>query len=128
MFTLGGIVLVMGVALLVSLFFARKTIPVCAELTTFCPATFLHKGVIHAALMTSLSELGACFKELGQDCNLTPGESVNFRVKTPYGNAACGGHITWVGMVDGQHCWGIKFSQVAANPDDPLRALMGASF
>ena len=85
MFTLGGVVLVIGVALLVSLFFARKTEHVCAELTTFCPATFLHKGQVHATFMTSLSDLGASFKELGLGCNLVPGENLYFRVKTPMG-------------------------------------------
>lgn len=99
-------------------------------LTTFCPATFSHSGQDHSALMTNVSQAGAQFRlqEHGRRCDLARGEEVDYRVHTPYGSTVCRGRTVWTRDIDGQWCWGVTFTKISDDPNDPLRALMEASF
>lgn len=100
-----------------------------SALTTFCPTTFTHHGEEHHAMMTEVSENGAKFRlsEHGKAMELPIGDTLAFSVKTPYGLSTCEGELKWARHLGDYYTWGIEFTSLSPDPDDPLRALLDSS-
>lgn len=101
-----------------------------AALTTFCPATFSHGGAEHHGLMLNISEHGAGFQidDPKHDPGLREGDAVSITVRTPYGEGICEGTVIWARKLLGRVSWGIAFTKLSDDPQDPIRALIEAPF
>jgi hypothetical protein len=100
------------------------------ELTTFCPTTFQYNGVEYRAVMQNVAELGAGFRVevAADDPQMEIGSEVEFEVKTPYGPAKCSGRIIWTKKIGGYYTWGIEFTKLSEDKQDPLRCLIDSPF
>ena len=101
-----------------------------AQLTMFCPVKFPYGGRSHDAMMIGVSGGGAGFHLECQSLplELTIGEEITFQVKTPYGDSQCTGTITWALMTDEGYDWGIRFTVLSNDEQDPLRCMIDSSF
>ena len=99
-------------------------------ITTACTAAFAYHGIAFSAVMLDLSELGAKFRlnECVHPCELRMGDELSIEVITPYGTALCAGTIAWTQHSDELYEWGVCFTRLSPNPNDPLRSLMDSDF
>ncbi|MBD3239469.1 MAG: hypothetical protein GF331_02715 [Chitinivibrionales bacterium] len=99
-------------------------------LATFCPTSFSYNGRTYEALMIDLSEIGAHFRlaEHEEHVDLPAGTELIFDIRTPYGETSCRGVVRWSRHLGDFYRWGVRFTSVSDNPDDPIRALMNSSF
>jgi hypothetical protein len=104
----------------------------CARkpLTSFCPTRFKAGGKEFDTLMINVSEGGACFQadEIDPCHEFERGQACEFEVKTPYGLSQGKGTIAWYRMIDNVGRWGVAFTEVSHDAQDPLWAFVNASF
>ncbi|MBD3347327.1 MAG: hypothetical protein GF401_19905 [Chitinivibrionales bacterium] len=100
------------------------------KLVTFSPSTFSINGKEYRALMRDVSELGAGFKLDGphEGLELEPGSEVAFAVRTPYGESQCKGKIVWSREEDDSYIWGMQFTELSQDEQDPLRSYIISPF
>jgi len=99
-------------------------------LTTFCPVSFDYKSHNYSAMMVDLSEKGARFRlsEYNQVCPVEVSDEISFDIKTPYGPSQCKGQVVWAQRLDDHFTFGVKFTEVPTDKDDPLLCLMDSTF
>jgi len=61
-------------------------------------------------------------------CRLLHGDEVSFDISTPYGHAECAGRIVWTSKVGAFYIWGVEFTRLPDNPEDPIHQLIESSF
>ena len=101
-----------------------------ATLVTFCPTRFRHDGKERRALMRDLTAHGAGFRIEHSEDELTlhPGETLDYVVKTPYGESRCRLRTVWARHIDDHYSWGGEFEELSDDEKDPLRALIDSPF
>jgi len=100
------------------------------DLTTFCSVAFQYAGESFRAILQNISAHGAGFRlEVSPvEPDLRVGDEVNFAVNTPYGSTECSGRIVWTSKVGAFYIWGVEFTRISDNPEDPIRQLIESSF
>ena len=100
------------------------------DLTTFCSVVFQYSGETYRAILQNISAHGAGFRlEVSpEEPDLRVGDEVNFEVSTPYGHSECVGRIVWTSKVGAFYIWGVEFTRISDNPEDPIRQLIESSF
>lgn len=89
--------------------------------------TFVLDGVNYSATMLDLSEKGAQFKleETKPPPIFTLDDEIEFAVRTPYGPSTCKGTAKWISR--DSRSFGVRFTQVSDDPEDPLRLLLDSA-
>jgi len=100
------------------------------DLTTFCSVSFHYAGENYRAILQNISAHGAGFRlEVSpEEPDLRIGDEVSFTVNTPYGKTECSGRIVWTSKVGAFYIWGVEFTRISDNPEDPIRQLIDSSF
>jgi hypothetical protein len=101
-----------------------------AKLVTSCSVHFTYKEKPCTALMVDVTDLGAGFtsrKHKG-DFLMAPGQTIIYTIKTPYGDSECSGRIVWSRLIEDDYSWGIEFTKLSSDAEDPLRCLMDSPF
>jgi hypothetical protein len=101
-----------------------------AKMVTFCPSHFDYGGRQYEALMVDLSEKGAGFRMEHEEesLHMVPGEELSFTIRTPYGPSECAGRLVWMERREQHTTWGVSFTRLPEDSNDPLRALMDSPF
>jgi hypothetical protein len=92
----------------------------------FCPTTLEFGGKQYRALMKNLSTSGAGF-ETTVNGNYPPvnrGDELTLDIKTPYGSSKVRGVVRWAQQVQGHRRWGLEFTAIPVNEQDPIRCLI----
>ena len=99
-------------------------------LHTFCPSEFAYRGQKYRALMMEISSNGARMRldEYTDFCPLDAGIQLSFEVHTPYGVGMCSGTVIWLNHQHEHLTFGVQFSRLSDDPNDPLVALMDSTF
>lgn len=100
------------------------------DLTTFCSVLFQYEGKPYRAILQNISSHGAGFRleVSAEEPELRVGDEVEFEVSTPYGQTTCDGRIVWTSKVGAFYIWGVEFTRISDNPEDPIRLLIESSF
>ena len=66
--------------------------------------------------------------ESGHEPDLIVGEEITLDMNTPFGQSVCSGRIVWTNRVGAFYIWGLEYTQIADDPQDPLQKLIEESF
>jgi hypothetical protein len=91
-----------------------------------CPTTVWNGGHEYHAIMTDLSSQGAQFwvSNAHNTIQLGIGEELELKIKTPYGESHCNGIVRWTESRNENYKWGIEFTSLPEDHNDPLQALI----
>ena len=97
-----------------------------AHSTESCPTTVWNSGQEYHALMTDLSSQGAQFwvSNAHNNIQLRIGDELELKIKTPYGLSQCNGIVRWTESRNENYKWGIEFTRLPEDRNDPLQALI----
>lgn len=100
------------------------------DLKTFCPTSFIYRGLVCEAMMVELSSSGARLQltSRGGSSKPFPGSTIRAEVKTPYGPSRFEARVVWGQSQQEQYLCGIQFTSLSQDTSDPLRAFMDSVF
>jgi hypothetical protein len=94
----------------------------------FFPVSFESNGNTFEAVLVDISRTGAQFKIF--DTKLHPDvvsdKEIEYAISTNLGSALCRAETRWSLDHDNHSIWGVEFTQISAESDDPLRRIIDA--
>lgn len=93
---------------------------------TICPVAFTADGRHICGSLVDISKSGAKFRIYGgeRDIPLTQGGEHDYTVYTNYGESECRAATVWIERPDGDYLWGVRFTKVSDDEEDPLRRII----
>ncbi|MBD3343768.1 MAG: hypothetical protein GF401_01745 [Chitinivibrionales bacterium] len=100
--------------------------PDTLRIEQFCPSWIEHHGKVHNAFLAELSGTGAKFvaPEAAGRLLLRKGEEITVDIWTQHGVTSCKGIVRWTETDGCEYRWGIEFTELSRNPNDPLRVIL----
>ena len=98
------------------------------RLPTKYPVDFDYQGQEYYALLENLSKNGAGMRSANPQSNpeLQMGDEINFNVMLTFGVSKFTGTIAWTETVEDTACWGVEFTKLSDDENDPLRRLISS--
>ncbi len=96
----------------------------------FCPVTFGHEGKTFTGFLVDLSTEGAKLRssEPAAAESIASHDEIEMDVKTPYGPSSCKARVLWKERLDDGMRWGLKFTELPEDHDDPIHCLIESAF
>jgi hypothetical protein len=93
-----------------------------------CPVALELGGAHVCGYLVDISKAGAKFKiyDVERELPLELEEEIEYTIFTNYGDSQCRAKTKWVERLNGDYLWGVQFTEVSEDEEDPLRRIIQA--
>jgi c-di-GMP-binding flagellar brake protein YcgR len=93
---------------------------------TICPIAIMVDGQHLCGSLVDISKSGAKFRifDTDREVSLKQGEEHDYTIYTNYGDSECRAVIMWIDRPEGDYLWGVRFTHLPEDDEDPLRRII----